>query len=69
MKLIINGKEKILELDKKFISIRELLYQLNIEYKNIAIAVNESIIHKEQWDEPIIKEGDQIEIVQAVQGG
>lgn len=69
MKLLVNGKEKFLNVYQKHISIEELLTFLNIKSENIAIAVNENIVSKEEWTKPVIKEGDQIEIVQAVQGG
>ncbi|MCX7797533.1 MAG: sulfur carrier protein ThiS [Melioribacter sp.] len=69
MKLIVNGKEKILDINSQYISVEDLLIYFDITDKNIAIAINETIISKEHWKEQIIKDGDQIEIVKAVQGG
>ncbi|HMT11042.1 MAG TPA: sulfur carrier protein ThiS [Ignavibacteria bacterium] len=39
------------------------------EPKGIAVALNETIIHREKWQDTIVKENDAIEIVHAVQGG
>ena len=41
----------------------------NLSQKKIAIAVNGSIIPKKEYQKIILKEGDKIEIVQAVGGG
>lgn len=39
------------------------------EPKGIAVALNETIIHREKWHDTIVNENDAIEIVHAVQGG
>ncbi len=39
------------------------------EPKGIAVALNGSIVHRQKWEETIVKENDSIEIVHAVQGG
>ncbi len=71
MELIINGEKKTLDIPKKNISIEELLAHLSakIDFDSIAIAVNENVIKKDVWNKPVIKSGDVIEIIHAVQGG
>lgn len=50
-------------------TISELLAIQEISPNNIAIAVNEVVIPKAQWDETRLEEGAQILIIKAVQGG
>lgn len=40
-----------------------------IETKGIAVAVNEIIIFKSQWDSHRLKHGDEIMVIKATQGG
>ena len=68
MKIKINGEEKIFESE---LSLKELVEnELNSgEPKGVAVALNYNIVHKQKWNETKVKENDEIEIVQAVQGG
>ncbi len=66
MNIILNGKQ--FSIDKKM-SIKDILVQNNIGGKNIVVEVNKEIISKSQWDQTILKENDQIEIITAVGGG
>ena len=50
-------------------SVASLIVQLNIAAKGIAIAVNNEIVTKDKWQETLVKESDQITIIQATQGG
>ena len=50
-------------------SVASLIAQLNIAAKGIAIAVNNEIVTKDKWQETLVKESDQITIIQATQGG
>jgi sulfur carrier protein len=47
----------------------DLLNQLEIEARRLAIEVNEEILPRSQFDQYIFKENDQIEIVHAIGGG
>ncbi len=39
------------------------------EPRGIAVALNDTIIHRQKWQDTVVKENDTIEIVHAVQGG
>ena len=39
------------------------------EPRGIAVALNASIVPKQKWDETILNENDEVEVVHAVQGG
>ena len=68
MKIKINGEEKVF---KNELSLKELVEnELNSgEPKGVAVALNYNIVPKQKWNETKVKENDEIEIVQAVQGG
>ena len=65
-KLTING-------ENTFVLSETLLKVLNeiniIKKKNMAVAVNEEVIEKINWENYKIKSGDIIEIVQPLKGG
>ena len=65
-KLIING-ENIFVLSA---TLSKVLNEINIiKSQNIAVAVNEEVIEKINWENYKIKSGDMIEIVQPLNGG
>ena len=64
--IILNGKEiKI----NKHISIQQLLIKENLEKKMLAVAINGSILERQDYEQTIIEEEDRIEIVMPVGGG
>jgi|TARA_B110000014_G_scaffold264196_1_gene264021 sulfur carrier protein len=64
--IILNGKEiKI----NKHISIQQLLIKENLEKKMLAVAINGSIVERQDYEQTIIEEEDRIEIVMPVGGG
>jgi sulfur carrier protein len=68
MKIKLNGEEKVYD---KELSLNELvLTELDSDDpKGVAVALNFSIVPKQKWNETILKDNDEIEIVHAVQGG
>ena len=65
-KLIING-ENIFVLSA---TLSKVLNEINIiKSQNTAVAVNEEVIEKINWENYKIKSGDMIEIVQPLKGG
>ncbi|MCK5719614.1 MAG: sulfur carrier protein ThiS [Thiomargarita sp.] len=49
--------------------ITDLIKELNLENKRLAIEVNEEIVPRSQFESYIFSEGDMVEIVHAVGGG
>ena len=65
-KLIINGVNTFV-LSK---TLSKVLNEINIiKNQNMAVAVNEEVIEKINWENYKIKSGDIIEIVQPLKGG
>jgi len=50
-------------------TLSDLLLQQNIQPVNIAIALNDRVIPKTQWEQTEIPSGGHILIIKAVQGG
>ena len=64
--IILNGKEiKI----NKLLSVQQLLIKENLDKKMLAVAINGSIIERQDYEQTIIEEKDRIEIVRPVGGG
>ena len=64
--IILNGKE--IKINKQ-ISVQQLLIKENLEKKMLAVAINGSIVERQDYEQTIIKEEDRIEIVMPVGGG
>jgi len=50
-------------------SVNDMLDQLEINSNGIAVAINNTVISKECWLETILKNNDNVTIIQATQGG
>lgn len=67
MKILLN-KESF-ELDGNA-TLADLLKISNIkEFNGIAIAVNNSVVRRDNWSKTILKDGDKVTIIKAVCGG
>ena len=60
-----NNKQSV----KDASSIEAMVVQLEVESKGIAIAVNQTVISKSEWNKTELKENDNITIIKATQGG
>lgn len=67
MQLLINGKPCIFE--AKNFSVTQLVAELHLEGKRLAIECNGEIVPRSQFSEVLLQEGDTLEIVGAVGGG
>ncbi|MCC4230499.1 sulfur carrier protein ThiS [Zunongwangia profunda] len=54
---------------KEPVKLDELLEQLNIQPLGIAIAINNEIISKPQWEHTLVEEGSNVLVIRATQGG
>lgn len=67
MKVTVNNT--ICELDEAS-TVLKALEQSNItSHKGIAVAVNNSVIPKAEWENKILQENDKITVIKATQGG
>jgi sulfur carrier protein len=68
MKIKVNGEERVIESGLSLIKLIQAELKTD-EPKGVAAAVNAMIVPKQKWEDTIVKENDEIEIVHAVQGG
>ena len=66
MQVTINGEHRSLD---DGISLADLLLQLDLAEKRIAVEINESIVPKSLHGDTAIKPDDRIEIIHAIGGG
>ena len=68
MKICVNGEEKTVRLNLK---VHDLLIalELNPTQSGIAVAVDREIIPRTAWQTTELREGSEVEIIRAVQGG
>ena len=64
--IIVNGHDHTIAVP---LLVPELLKQLNILTGSIAIAINQEIIPRSDFEKTIIKENDHVDIIKAVGGG
>lgn len=67
MQLTINGKPRSFDADQ--FSVAQLVTQLNLEGKRLAIECNGEIVPRSQFAATLLADGDKLEIVGAVGGG
>lgn len=66
LRLIVNGQEREI---RSGATLAELLRELEISAPHFAVAVNSQVVPKSRHGDTPLREGDSIEIVQAVGGG
>lgn len=67
MKIFVNNQEHEMQ---HSISLDQLLVQLHFaSTKGIAVAVNNKVISKSEWNQHLINANDHITIIRATQGG
>ena len=68
MKIRINGEEKEVRLN---LNVHDLLIALDLNptQAGIAVAVEREVIPKTEWQAMELREGSDVEIIRAVQGG
>ena len=69
MKIRVNGKEKIIELENEKALLSSTLEFLGYKQNTVVVEVNNLIINSKKWGNEILKEGDKLEIVSIVGGG
>jgi thiamine biosynthesis protein ThiS len=51
------------------VSVSELLRQLEIDERRVAVELNLTVVKKTAYDSSVVKDGDEVEIVNFVGGG
>lgn len=65
MKVNINNKET----ETQALNVKQLAEELNLPAKGVAIAISNSMVHRNDWEQTPIAEGADIVIIKAFCGG
>ena len=66
MNITVNGKPHELDGERSVVA---LLQSLNVNVKQVAVAVNGEVVRRGDWPDTPVRPGDNVEIVRAVGGG
>ena len=64
--LFVNGESQSVPTK---LTMRQLLVHLQLEPRMVAVEYNGEILHRQNWDNTVMTEGDRLEIVTMVGGG
>lgn len=67
MKVFVNNREYLM--DTQFTVVQMLSFLKINDLKGIAVAVNNEVIPKLHWENHTLKDGDNIVLIKAAQGG
>jgi sulfur carrier protein len=67
MQILVNGNPK--QFDVVYMTVADLVTELNVVGKRIAVECNGEIVPKSQYAQSVLKDGDKLEVVGAVGGG
>ncbi len=51
------------------VTVRSLLERLELTQRRVAVAINTQVVPKSRFDSVWVREGDRVEVIQAVGGG
>lgn len=66
--ITIQVNEAAMEIEENF-NLHQLLQKINTTLDGIAVAINNTIISKDQWETRSLSQDDNVLIIQATQGG
>ena len=69
MKINVNGEEKKIEISQKNALLSTFLNSMGYKPNTIVVELNQLIINSLKWENTILKDGDNLEIVSIVGGG
>jgi sulfur carrier protein len=68
MKLILNNRPETIDGHQQ-LSVAQLIELKNFTYKMLIVKVNETTIHRNDYETTLIKEGDRVAVVHLMTGG
>ena len=69
MKINLNNNEETLNTDKDVLSINEIRELKKFSFTRLVVKVNNILVKKIRYDEPIVKDGDKVDIIHLISGG
>ena len=69
MKINVNGEEKKIDFNRENALLSTVLNSMGYKPNTIVVELNDLIINSLKWENTILKDGDNLEIVSIVGGG
>ena len=69
MRIKVNGEQREIDLMQENALLSETLKSMGYKPNTIVVELNNLIVNSKKWDDVIIKDGDNLEIVSIVGGG
>ena len=69
LSFIVNGQTRYLPVATDSSSLGTILTILAVRKELVAIALNDTVVPRAQWDQTLVSKGDRLEIVHFVGGG
>ena len=69
MKIKVNGEEQKIETSQQNPLLSKTLESMGYKPNTIVVELNNLIVNSKKWDEVVVKDGDNLEIVSIVGGG
>lgn len=65
----LNADRLELDLDLPSTPMRVLRQSGFSDQEGLAVLINDRIVHQQDWDDAIVKRGDQVKVLSAIEGG
>ncbi|EJN00917.1 sulfur carrier protein ThiS [Herbaspirillum sp. YR522] len=67
VRIELNGKPHLVDADRR--SVAHLIELLELGGRAVAVAVNRRVVPTPQWNDHLLEEADQVDVVKAIGGG
>jgi len=68
MKFLLNNREEIIEINDQ-LTVRKLLQIRKLSFRMFLVKVNGVLINKDKFDDTVINEGDEVQVLYLMSGG
>lgn len=68
MKIVLNNRDQKIEGFNE-ITVRELFREMKFSFPNIIVKINHQLIKKSEFDDAVIKDGDNVNAIHMISGG
>jgi len=69
MKLFLNNRDEVLDTSKEILTINEIREMKSFSFRSLVVKVNGKLVKRDRFDEPVVKDGDKVDIIHLISGG
>ena len=69
MNLILNNRDEVLDTSKDILTINEIREMKKYSFRSLVVKVNGQLVKRNRYDEPVVKDGDKVDIIHLISGG